>query len=171
MSQHPMRKVIGWVYFAVMVFLTLWLAGVLHQKQKADKRWKQQLEMLGAVIEMAPEAIIITGNSGGDEVLYWNTAATRMLGWSETEIKGQSFLQIMPDQFIRNHMEMLNDSLIHARLLREPLSLNCDVQTKSGELRQVKIMVGATRAYPARYILRLQDPEKVRELGTFKLEP
>ena len=64
-----------------------------------DRRETEQ--KLEAVNDSAPDAIVISDSDG--IVTGWNRAAERILGWSESEIKGRSLETFIPDRYKNSH--------------------------------------------------------------------
>ena len=63
---------------------------------------KQALD-LPAFVDAAADAIIAAGADGG--IIFWNPAATRIFGFTETEALGQSLDLIIPARFRARHWE------------------------------------------------------------------
>ena len=58
---------------------------------------------LSAFVHTAGDAIIAAGADG--RIIFWNPAATRIFGFSETEALGQSLDLIIPQRFRARHWE------------------------------------------------------------------
>jgi PAS domain S-box-containing protein len=63
---------------------------------------KQALD-LPAFVDAAADAIIAAGADG--RIIFWNPAATRIFGFTETEALGQSLDLIIPERFRARHWE------------------------------------------------------------------
>ena len=63
---------------------------------------KQALD-LPAFVDAAADAIIAAGADG--RIIFWNPAATRIFGFTETEALGQSLDLIIPARFRARHWE------------------------------------------------------------------
>jgi len=63
---------------------------------------KQALD-LPAFVNAAADAIIAAGADG--RIIFWNPAATRIFGFTETEALGQSLDLIIPERFRARHWE------------------------------------------------------------------
>ncbi|MGN6733655.1 MAG: PAS domain S-box protein [Candidatus Binatia bacterium] len=63
---------------------------------------KQTLD-LPAFVHAAADAIIAAGADG--RIIFWNPAATRIFGFTETEALGQSLDLIIPERFRARHWE------------------------------------------------------------------
>lgn len=63
---------------------------------------KQALD-LPAFVDAAADAIIAAGADG--RIIFWNPAATRIFGFTETEALGQSLDLIIPGRFRARHWE------------------------------------------------------------------
>lgn len=58
---------------------------------------------LSALVHAAADAIIAAGADG--RIIFWNPAATRIFGFTETEAVGQSLDLIIPERFRARHWE------------------------------------------------------------------
>lgn len=58
---------------------------------------------LPAFVHAAADAIIAAGADG--RIIFWNPAATRIFGFTETEALGQSLDLIIPERFRARHWE------------------------------------------------------------------
>ncbi|HZH84689.1 MAG TPA: PAS domain S-box protein [Phototrophicaceae bacterium] len=58
---------------------------------------------LPAFVQAAADAIIAAGADG--RIVFWNPAATRIFGFTETEALGQSLDLIIPERFRARHWE------------------------------------------------------------------
>jgi len=58
---------------------------------------------LPAFVQAAADAIIAAGADG--RIFFWNPAATRIFGFTETEALGQSLDLIIPERFRARHWE------------------------------------------------------------------
>ena len=58
---------------------------------------------LSAFVHAAADAIIAAGADG--RIIFWNPAATRIFGFTETEALGQSLDLIIPERFRARHWE------------------------------------------------------------------
>ena len=58
---------------------------------------------LSAFVHAAADAIIAAGADG--RIIFWNPAATRIFGFTETEAVGQSLDLIIPERFRARHWE------------------------------------------------------------------
>ena len=63
---------------------------------------KQALD-LPAFVDAAADAMIAAGADG--RIIFWNPAATRIFGFTETEALGQSLDLIIPERFRARHWE------------------------------------------------------------------
>ncbi|MGN6719064.1 MAG: PAS domain S-box protein [Candidatus Binatia bacterium] len=58
---------------------------------------------LPAFVQAAADAIVAAGADG--RIVFWNPAATRIFGFTETEALGQSLDLIIPERFRARHWE------------------------------------------------------------------
>jgi PAS domain S-box-containing protein len=56
-----------------------------------------------AIVDQAPDAIILVGRDGAIET--WNRAAERLFGWSAAEIRGAGLDAIIPERFRKAHWD------------------------------------------------------------------
>ena len=111
----PMWRTVGWV--GLLAFASILLIGVLLRLF-----WLQQTRLLAlasgarsaqalresearfrAVAETARDAIVTADARG--IIVGWNSAATRMFGFTEGEIVGQSLTSIIPQRFHQRAMD------------------------------------------------------------------
>jgi PAS domain S-box-containing protein len=57
--------------------------------------------VLGHVIDAAPDGVVLVNREG--VVLYWNSGAERIFGFTATEMLGSSLDPIIPDRFQERH--------------------------------------------------------------------
>ncbi len=72
------------------------LAGILERKQ-VEEALKKNEEQFRSVVETANDAIISFDSKGS--IIFWNTAAEEIFGYSLGEIKGRSVSLLIPDIF------------------------------------------------------------------------
>ena len=99
---------IGLISFAAIAAISLALAQLWRQQKRVDRlaksaaqaRQVQESEArFRAVTQTARDAIVTVDATGS--IVGWNPAAERMFGFSEAEISGQPFTQIIPQRFHR----------------------------------------------------------------------
>ncbi len=66
----------------------------ISERKRAEERLRQSTEILRALVEASPVAIVALAPDG--TVRQWNPAAERIFGWSEQEVLGKPFPIIPP---------------------------------------------------------------------------
>ena len=75
---------------------------ITEQKQ-AEEDVKKSEAKLGAILDIAPEAVITTG--GDMKIQLFNKGAERIFGYSANEVMGQSLDILIPEHFREGHQE------------------------------------------------------------------
>ena len=74
---------------------------VLIKKIQAEKSLRENEERFHAIADSANDAIISINNLGN--VTFWNQAARRIFGYSETEILNKPFVTLIPEDYVAKH--------------------------------------------------------------------
>ncbi len=107
-------------------------------RQQADESLRQSNEVLQALIDCSPLAIVQLDRDG--QVLLWNRAAEERYGWTRAEVLGK-FAPMIPDKYLPEYQAM------RARLLQGETLTNLEVerQRKDGSLIQVNLSMAPLR--------------------------
>ncbi len=76
------------------------LAGIIVRRQAEDSLVESE-QKLQAITDTASDAIILIDHD--EKIIYWNTSATRMLGYEPEEIMGKNIMIIMPLRYRETH--------------------------------------------------------------------
>lgn len=88
------------------------------------------------LIASSPDAIVTTDPEG--RIVVWNEGAERMLGWTKSEIEGQSVLTVYAEESeARRIMKRLKDAKDDSSL--RPRDLETSLRSKSGEAIPVSL--------------------------------
>jgi len=71
------------------------------KRKRAEEQLKASEERFRCVIQTANDAIILTDGSGNISV--WNSAAQRMFGYSEEEVRGKPLTSLLPERYRERH--------------------------------------------------------------------
>ncbi len=117
------------------------------------------------ILEGSPDAVLITDRNG--TVLFWNDAARRIFGFSESEALGQSLDIIIPDQFRVRHWTAWREAMEtgvtrydDGRLLAVPalhkdgrrLSIEFSIQLLKGPDGRIRHVAAVIRDVTQRYL-------------------
>lgn len=83
---------------------TVHVSSDITQRKKAEESLRKAEEILRALIEAAPVAIVLL--DAGGKVMLWNPAAERMFGWREEEVIGR-FHPLIPEEERAEFLEFL----------------------------------------------------------------
>lgn len=122
---------------------------------------KQAEQKFRSVTESAIDAIISANNKG--EIISWNKAATRILGFTEEEVVGQRLEIIIPERFHeahRNGMNRFNKSS-EAHVIGKTVELAA--RTKSGEEVPIELSLSTWMVRDERYYTGI-----IRDIGERK---
>ncbi len=81
--------------------LVLGIARDMSERMQAENKLRQSEERYRSVTETAAEAIISAGSNG--RVVSWNPGASKLFGYSETEMLGKMLTQIIPEKYQKKH--------------------------------------------------------------------
>jgi len=122
---------------------------------------KQAEQKFRSVTESAIDAIISANNKG--EIISWNKAATRILGFTEEEVVGERLEIIIPERFHeahRNGMKRFNKSG-EAHVIGKTVELAA--RTKSGEEMPIELSLSTWMVRDERYYTGI-----IRDIGERK---
>lgn len=117
---------------------------------------RRTTDLLRAVIEDSPEAIIVTDPDL--RVSRWNSAATTLLGWEDREMIGELFSRILPSEAREQDMVLL-DSVLHSRQAKRAEAI---FRRKDGTQVDVSVSVAALRPESSGFVFLVRD-ETVRK--------
>ncbi|MFA5073153.1 MAG: PAS domain S-box protein [Nitrospirota bacterium] len=76
------------------------------ERKQAEESLLESERKLRAITDTATDAIILANDEG--KIIYWNSSANRMLGYSPEEIEGKSITLIIPTQYQDAHAKAFN---------------------------------------------------------------
>jgi PAS domain S-box-containing protein len=77
------------------------LQSEIHERQQAESALRQSQEQLQSVVQSTDEGIISLNSQG--EVIFWNTGAENLFGYSQEEMQGRTLDRIIPERFRQAH--------------------------------------------------------------------
>lgn len=110
----------------------------ITERKKRESALVEVNQRLTAVIEAAPDAIIVVDPAG--RVQTWNPAAERIFGWSMSEVIGERN-PIVPEPK-RNEFEQYLDEVLAGESITQVETVR---RTKAGELIDVSLSTAAIR--------------------------
>ena len=126
------------------------------RRRKAEKDLKEANRFLNMLIEASPDGIIVTDAKG--EIIIYNKAAERLLGYSIDEVIGKTNVKsLYPKGIARKIRELLMDDRLGYRGILPPTELF--VKNKLGQI--VDISLSAS-------ILLNEKGEEIAAIGIFK---
>ncbi len=78
----------------------------ITKRKKAEEALSNSEQRFRALAETATDAIISANSLG--EIIFWNSAAQRIFGYSASEITGRPIIVIMPERYREAHLKALN---------------------------------------------------------------
>jgi len=125
------------------------------------KERKQAEQKFRSVTESAIDAIISANNKG--EVISWNQAATRILGFTEEEAVGQRLEIIIPERFHEAHRNGMNRFTKHgiAHVIGKTVELAA--RTKDGDEIPIELSLSTWQVRDERYYTGI-----IRDIGERK---
>ncbi len=101
------------------------------------------LELLGAIVEQAPDAIIFADREG--LIRVWNRSAERLFGYPAAEVTGRSLDVIIPERFRLAHWEGFKAALASGRTKYEGRALTTRSTHKDGSKLYVDLSFSLVR--------------------------
>jgi PAS domain S-box-containing protein len=111
--------------------------------QKAPEIDVGHLELLGAIVEQAPDAIIFADREG--LIRVWNRGAERVFGHIAAEVIGRSLDIIIPERLRRAHWDGFNAALASGRTKYEGRALTTRSTHKDGSKLYVDLSFALVR--------------------------
>jgi PAS domain S-box-containing protein len=78
----------------------------ITERKQMDEALKESESKFRSVAQSANDAIISSDKNG--HIVFWNSAAQRMFGYTESEILGRSLTDLMPQDFRQAHQKGLS---------------------------------------------------------------
>jgi PAS domain S-box-containing protein len=122
---------------------------------------KQAEQKFRSVTESAIDAIISANNKG--EIISWNQAATRILGFTEEEAVGQRLELIIPERFHEAHRNGMNRFTKHGKAHVIGKTVELAARTKSGEEVPIELSLSTWEVRDERYYTGI-----IRDIGERK---
>ena len=148
-------------------------ARTLRERREARKALQSSNEMLRAIIEAAPVAIIGLDLEGYVRSV-WNPAAEKMLGWSAEEVMGQPLPSVPTDgqeEFCGFRHKLLSgmslDGVEVCRKRRDGTPIDCSIYASplkddKGRIRgNISVLVDITERKRAEYALRESEAKYI----------
>ena len=125
------------------------------------KERKQAEQKFRSVTESAIDAILSANNKG--EIISWNQAATRILGFTEEEAVGQRIEIIIPERFHEAHRNGMNRFTKHgvAHVIGKTVELAA--RTKRGDEIPIELSLSTWKVRDERYYTGI-----IRDIGERK---
>lgn len=167
--ERKWRDRASWALVVVILFpLTLLFAWLAHNARH-ERFVSEHKTMLWATVsnQMISGHVIVDGDTG--EIIAWNEAATKILGWTEDEVLGSSVLFMMPASYRQRHLGRLGNPVARYRLRQEVLKITCWALTKQSEKVRLSIVVrGVQNSWTNdyHYVMTFDPVASVRELET-----
>ena len=95
------------------------------------------LQLLGAIVEQAPDAIIFADREG--LIRTWNRGAERVFGHVAAEVTGRSLDVIVPERLRRAHWEGFHQAIATGRTKYEGRALTTRSMHKDGSKLYVEL--------------------------------
>ncbi len=91
--------------FVIIIAMVLYKAARedMARRIKAENALRDNEKRFRALAETAGDAIISINSSGG--IIYWNSAAENIFGYSAKEVMNKSVMIIMPERYHKAHLE------------------------------------------------------------------
>jgi len=99
----------------------------LTEQQVTKEKLSESEIRFRSIAETATDGIITVNSSG--EIIFWNTAASVILGYTMPEVMGKDIYQIMPDEVMSSHSQIFTDT-------DEPIINRSIGRTVEGEARR-----------------------------------
>lgn len=143
MNERKVRVATSWHIAGLIVFLLIVLAMLVQrvrQDEAAIASAFRRAESWREVLDHSPLAVVVSDDEG--RIQLWNTAATRLLGWSEEEAVGAYVSLIITEGERADHAEAMRNADLLAKLRRGEVLLHggC-VLCKDGRVIPVQILL------------------------------
>ncbi len=151
-SGRKHRDLLAWVVVLFGLFpLTLWLAWQLTNEKTLRDEANYQAKLWLVIVDQSQSAAIVTSANTG-EIISWTAGAEELLGWTAEEVRGTSMLFLMPEDYRKTHLRIIQDPQVRKKLLNDVLRLTVRINTKSGGSELCAITVrGVEDKQNARY--------------------
>jgi PAS domain S-box-containing protein len=125
--------------------------------EKLSEEWEAMRAQLTAEVNAVDVAVITAGMSGN--IISWNQAAERLLGWNQDEIMGQSIECLIPED-LREHHESAFAKMRDLGALSKPgVRLKMPALRKDGTVIQVEIGLSVWQSGNDRWVTAVIRPE------------
>jgi PAS domain S-box-containing protein len=111
--------------------------------QASPARGSWDLELLAAIVEQAPDAIIFADREG--LIRVWNRGAERVFGHTATEVTGRSLDVIIPERLRGAHWDGFNAALATGRTKYDGRALTTRSMHKDGSRLYVDLSFALVR--------------------------
>ncbi len=111
----------------------------ISEKKRFQKELLETNQTLTAIVEGSPVAIICHDLSG--KIRLWNKAAEKIFGWTESDILGKPYTQLVPEGALEEH------AALHRSAIRGASSDGVEIQrkTRSGDLIELRASAAPLR--------------------------
>ena len=167
------QEMIVWnLSFAFFGAIAAFFYGIAKQKTNALRNTEKKFR---SVAESATDAIISINNRG--KIVFWNTAAQNIFGYTEDEIIGRLVTVLMPERYRVVHMEAMErlGSTGEARVIgktvelhgmtKEGLEFPMELSLASWEIENETFYTSIIRDISARKRLEQEKEESILKLA------
>ena len=119
--------------FAALLMHYVWHLEADHHKAEEKKQLRAD------ITEYSPSAVIATNATG--EVIEWNHAATRLLGWTEKEAVGAHIGFLLDSRFRDTHQAAMDGAVDAGEMLGRRHEIDCWIRIKNNEPIRVLVSV------------------------------
>ncbi len=115
----------------------------LTQRKQAEEQLRESEELLQSLVRTAADAIISIDDQGN--VVFWNSVAEKLFGYSRSEVVGKPLTMIMPERFRAAHSRAFERAVRTAPdgYYRTPVEVAG--LSKDGKEFPIELTVGASR--------------------------
>ena len=172
-SQHAGR--IFWQAAALVILLfamlSLLLARAIAQRRATEQSMASNEEMFRAMIEAAPDAIIITDTDGN--ITLANEQTTVMFDYAEQELVGQKVEVLIPTNLAERHVQHRSGYMMEPKSRPMGLGLSLYARRKDGSHLPVEISLSSIQTADSKLVFcairdateRRTTERKIRQLN------
>ncbi|WP_130473036.1 ABC transporter substrate-binding protein [Candidatus Magnetaquicoccus inordinatus] len=130
-NAEPKAVDLTWIFsvLAVMGSILALAAGIAYHLIRLNKRLKAGEKSWQYLFDAVPMALIVTDPS--DRIIGWNTAASRLFGWSLEEALGQPMVALLVPETDQDAVHQVMDRTLREMTITYSLNKN---RTKSGAI-------------------------------------
>jgi PAS domain S-box-containing protein len=138
----------------------------ISERKIAEEALRESEKRFKAVVNTATEGIVNTNLNG--EILFWNTAAEKLFGYTEKEVLGKQITLLVPERFKSQHLKGL-ERFGNTRMFRRDTPLEFPGLKKDGSEIPIELSLAHWKTSRGMFLTAMIKDISARKQAEYEL--